>query len=119
MQKSYRVKKEKEFQHVFYNGQNIANRQLVIYVLPKDNQQHFRVGLSVGKKIGNAVKRNRVKRYLRQAIHELSTTIRQDIDFIVIARQDIQNKNFHEIKSSLIHVMKLAQIIKIEEKHDH
>ena len=50
MRKSFRVKKEKEFQKVFHNGVSKANRQFVIYVLDKKGQPHFRVGLSVGKK---------------------------------------------------------------------
>lgn len=111
MKKIYRVKKESEFQCVFKNGQSIANRQLVLYVYPKPEQVHFRVGLSVGKKIGNAVERNQVKRYLRQALHELESVIQPDIDFILIARQDIKGKSFIQVKQSMIHVMKLANIL--------
>lgn len=111
MRKEYRVKKEHEFQRVFHEGQSKANRQLVLYVYPIAEQVHFRVGLSVGKKIGNAVKRNQIKRYIRQALHELAPAIQADIDFILIARQDIRNKNFFEIKKSIIHVMNLAGIL--------
>lgn len=113
MKKQYRIKKEKEFQHVFFQGKSMANRQLVVYVYDKPEQAHFRVGLSVGKKIGNAVKRNQVKRYLRQALHELEDSIRQDCDFLVIARVDIQDKPFEQVKSSLVHVMKRANIIQL------
>ncbi|MBG9983066.1 ribonuclease P protein component [Aerococcaceae bacterium DSM 111020] len=111
MKKRYRIKKENEFQQVFHHGKSIANRQIVIYTYNKPNQEHFRVGLSVGKKIGNAVKRNQIKRYLRQAIHELEPAIQSDLDFLVIARKDIENKDFHQIKKSLIHVMSLAKVI--------
>lgn len=110
MRKAYRIKKEAEFQRVFKQGKSFANRQLVLYVYPKTEQVHFRVGLSVGKKIGSAVVRNQVKRYLRQALYELENFIDPDIDFILIARQDILNKDFHEIKQSIIHVMNIAGI---------
>lgn len=50
MRKSYRVKKEAEFQKVFTQGKSYANRQFVVYVLRKSDQLHFRVGISVGKK---------------------------------------------------------------------
>ncbi|MBG9981303.1 ribonuclease P protein component [Facklamia sp. DSM 111018] len=111
MKKEYRVKKEAEFQRVFHQGNSVANRQLILYVYSKPGQDHFRVGLSVGKKLGNAVHRNQVKRYLRQALHELENNIRSDIDFLLIARKDINDKSFEEVKKSMIHVMKLAGII--------
>lgn len=115
MKKEYRVKSEKDFQLAFQNGTSFANRQLVLYVYPKSEQVHFRVGFSVGKKMGNAVNRNKIKRKLRQAIHELSPFISNQYDFLVIARQDIKTKNFYQIKKSLIHVMKIASVINLKE----
>ncbi len=63
MKKEYRIKKNEEFQKILKHGHSFANRQLVLYYYEKEQQSHFRVGLSVGKKIGNAVKRNEVKRF--------------------------------------------------------
>lgn len=111
MKKAYRIKKESEFQTAFKKGKSFANRQLVLYVYPKPEQVHFRIGLSVGKKNGNAVKRNQIKRYLRQGVYELSSVIRPDVDILLIARQDIRDKTFLQVKQSLIHVMKLANIL--------
>lgn len=119
MKKIYRVKSEKEFQRVFHNGTSIANRQLVLYVYPKSEQVHFRVGLSVGKKMGNAVKRNQIKRYLRQAVHELEAVIQPEFDFLLIARPDIRHKNFFEVKQSVIHVMNLANILDQTKLKEH
>ena len=59
MRKSYRVKKEQEFQRVFHHGNSVANRQFVVYQIDKSNQTHFRVGISVSKKLGNAVVRTK------------------------------------------------------------
>ena len=68
MRKSYRVKKESEFQRVFETHNSVANRKFIIYQMAKPGQKHFRVGISVGKKIGNAVHRNWVKRRIRQTL---------------------------------------------------
>lgn len=114
MRKSYRVKKEKEFQLVFHTGASKANRQFVVYVLEKKGQPHFRAGLSVGKKIGNAVARNAVKRKIRQALLELKPYIRPDLDFIVIARKPTAEMSMEEIKKSLVHVLKLAHVLETE-----
>ena len=67
MKKSYRVKRDKDFNAIFKSGQNVANRKFVVYRLRKD-QPHFRVGLSVSKKLGNAVTRNRIKRLIRHVL---------------------------------------------------
>ena len=71
MKKSYRVKKDREFQQVFHKGKSTANRQFVIYKLNKEAQAHFRVGISVSKKLGNAVTRNRLKRRIRHILMEM------------------------------------------------
>lgn len=111
MRKAYRVKKETEFQKVFHQGKSTANRQFVVYVLNKDKQPHFRVGLSVGKKIGNAVTRNAVKRKIRQSLTELKDNIESEKDFIIIARKPAADMSTAEVKKSLMHVLKLAGML--------
>ncbi|MGE8204775.1 ribonuclease P protein component [Heyndrickxia sp. NPDC080065] len=113
MKKSYRIKKNIEFQHVFKKGKSFANRQFVIYVLKKRDQENFRIGLSVSKKIGNAVKRNEIKRYLRQCFTELKENIDKGNDYVIIARKPAAEMNFHEVKSSLQHVLKVAKVLKV------
>lgn len=110
MKKAYRVKKERDFQKVFHQGKSYANRNFVVYVLEKD-QAHFRVGISVGKKIGNAVERNAVKRKIRANIYELRTKIHPNVDFIVIARPTVSKLSSKEVYSNLLHVLTLAKII--------
>lgn len=105
LKKRYRIKNNREFQYVFKNGNSFANRQLVLYYIEKPGQRHFRIGLSVGKKIGNAVMRNRIKRYLRQAFLELEDNIRPAYDIIIIARQPTKQMNFHDVKKSLMHLL--------------
>ncbi|WP_057736277.1 ribonuclease P protein component [Liquorilactobacillus uvarum] len=112
MRKSYRVKKEAEFQKVFVQGKSCANRQFVVYMIEKPQQTHFRVGISVGKKIGNAVARNWVKRRIRQSLTELKPQLKQDCDFIVIARPAVSGLSMAETKQHLIHVLRLAHVLK-------
>jgi ribonuclease P protein component len=111
LRKPYRVKKEKEFQAIFYTGKSYANRNFIIYKLSSPKQLHFRVGISVSKKLGNAVKRNKIKRKIRQGIFALSAEIHPDVDFIVIARLPAKDLNFFEIVKNLRHVLIIAKII--------
>lgn len=112
------MKKNKEFQEIFKKGKSFANRQFVIYLLKRPEQQHFRIGLSVSKKLGNAVTRNQIKRYVRQAFHEMENDLRNDYDYIIIARKPVSEMNFFEIKKSLIHVLKLAKVYVVNEKNN-
>lgn len=112
MKKAFRIKKNNDFQDVFKKGKSVANRQFVIYILKKEDQEHFRIGLSVSKKIGNAVKRNQIKRYIRQVFHELQDQVDEGKDYVIIARKPTADMDFHEVKSSLEHVLKLGKSLK-------
>ncbi|MCG7419250.1 ribonuclease P protein component [Macrococcus epidermidis] len=108
MEKAYRIKKNDDFQKVYKQGKSVANKQFIIYRLRNQENEHFRLGISVSKKIGNAVTRNRIKR----AIRESFTRHKQDIikdDFIVIARNPSKDMTVEEIHKSLEHVMKIAK----------
>ncbi|MFD1431873.1 ribonuclease P protein component [Lacticaseibacillus yichunensis] len=111
MRKSYRIKREDEFQHVFEHGQSVANRNFVIYHLHRD-QPHFRVGISVGKKVGHtAVMRNQIKRYIRQSLLELKPQLDPQADFLVIARKPAKTLDMAGTKQNLIHALTLAGVL--------
>lgn len=112
MKKKFRIKKNEEFQQVFHKGESFANRQFVIYILQKDNQDYFRIGLSVSKKIGNAVMRNQIKRYIRQSFLEMKDDLLTERDYVVIARKPAAQMDFHEVKSSLAHVLRKGKVVR-------
>ncbi|GAA5416558.1 ribonuclease P protein component [Paraliobacillus ryukyuensis] len=116
MKKMYRIKKNEEFQHVFKKGKSFANRQLVIYFVRNNQYNHFRIGLSVSKKIGNAVVRNRIKRYLRQTFLELKEEIDPAFDMVIIARIPTKDMEYHGIKKSLMHVLSKTELLKRYQK---
>ena len=105
MKKSYRVKKEKDFKALFDAGHSVANRKFVVYCLDRD-LPHFRVGLSVSKRLGN-----RVKRRLRHALMDMSSQLEHQ-DFVVIARKGVEDLSYQDIYSNLVHVLKIAKLYK-------
>jgi ribonuclease P protein component len=116
MKKKYRIKKNKEFQEVFQRGTSMANRQFVVYMLDRPEQPYFRIGLSVSKKLGKAVVRNRIKRYIRQCFLEMKEEIMPGKDYVVIARLPVAEMDYFEVKKSLIHVLRKAGVLKKAEK---
>ncbi|WP_078429554.1 ribonuclease P protein component [Alkalihalobacterium alkalinitrilicum] len=111
MKKAFRIKKNEEFSKVFNEGKSVANRQFVLYALHKEGQNHFRIGLSVSKRIGNAVMRNRIKRAMREWFHQYEDKLLQDKDYVVIARNPTAEMDFFEMEKSLIHVSKKAGVL--------
>ena len=109
MKKRFRVKKEKDFNAIFKEGKSFANRKFVIYRL-ENNEQHFRVGLSVSKKLGNAVTRNLIKRRIRHILIEHKDQLVENVDFVVIARKGVEILDYAEMEKNLLHVLKLSKI---------
>lgn len=108
MKKEQRIQKNEEFSRVFKQGTSVANRQFVLYHMKKEGQATFRLGLSVSKKVGNAVTRNRVKRCIREAFRLHSDKL-DTFDYIVIARKPAAEMTFQEIEQSLLHVLRLTK----------
>ncbi|RLK62850.1 ribonuclease P protein component [Atopobacter sp. AH10] len=112
LQKQYRVKTEKDYQAVFRQGKSFANRQFVIYVLKKAGQSHYRVGLSVSKKLGNAVTRNRIKRYMRDCIRFFNDQLQDDVDIVLIARKPVVSLSLDQLTHNMEHALSLAHVLK-------
>ena len=115
MNKKQRIKKNAEFQTIFKKGKSFANRQFVVYCLNKE-EDYYRVGLSVSKKVGNAVVRNRIKRYIRQTFLEIHDQVFPNMDYIIIARNPAAKLDFHETKKSIEHVLKVAKALNKKSK---
>ncbi len=85
-----RLSRSAEFDRVFREGRSHANRQLVVYAFPNADSGGAppRLGISVGRKVGGAVERNRVKRLLREAFWSVAPSLPRGHDFIIVARPD-------------------------------
>jgi len=108
---SDRIKKKWEFDKVYQNGRKVVNKDFVVYVL--DNaQKKTRLGVTVSKKVGKSVKRNRVKRLIRESFRLSKNSILPGYDIVVVARKYAHRLSFHEAKESLESLWKDAKILK-------
>ena len=85
-----RLSRSAEFDRVYREGRSHAGRHLVLYSFPREagDDDTPRLGLSVGRKVGGAVERNKVKRLLREAFWEAEERVPPGHDFVVVARSD-------------------------------
>ena len=81
-----RLSRSAEFKRVYRQGRSTANRHLVLYAFPTSSSEPPRLGLSVSRKVGGAVERNKVKRLLREAFARAEGDLRTGQDLVVVAR---------------------------------
>src|SRR4051794_4760115 len=87
-----RLSRSAEFERVYRQGRSKGNRYLVLYAFPREEDSSAaegpRLGLSVSRRIGGAVDRNRVKRVLREAFWAEAERLPEGSDYVVVARPD-------------------------------
>ena len=99
-----RIKKYSEFQKAIAEGEVKKTSFFVSYTLTNE-LGYSRFGISVPKKIGTAVLRNRVKRQVRSAIGQ-STDFSKSVDVVLIVRKTYQTEEFALAKSEIQEILK-------------
>ena len=90
------LNKNKDFLNLYHRGKSIVSKAVVIYFKPNGLPCN-RFGITAGKKVGNAVMRNRAKRIIRQAYRENELLFPLGIDIVIVAR-----RNAAEVKADSI-----------------
>lgn len=113
MKKIYRIKKNEDIKLVLDNKKSAGNKNYIIYIMKNSEAKNFRVAMSVSKKIGNAVVRNRQKRLIRQVFTSNKDKIKL-YEIFVIARSNVVNLTYDEIESNILYLLNKLNVLQEE-----
>lgn len=97
MKKEYRVKKSSDIEMIVKGRQSAGNKYFVVYKRINHENTHFKAAISVSKKYGNAVYRNKIKRQVREVVSKLD--ILPNYDIFVVIKPSSRGLSFNDIKS--------------------
>lgn len=114
MQRENRLTRREDFNKVYRHGKSFANQQFVVYVLnwhPSLLGDSFRLGISVSKKVGNAVVRNRLRRMIKEIVRLNADKLAPRKDLIIIVRKPAADLDYARMEKSILHVLKRAEVV--------
>ncbi len=104
------LRDKNQFQEVYRHGRSYANRYMVLYVFPADASR--KVGFAAGKKLGNAVIRNRVKRMMRESYRLAQGKMSEEYTLLLIGRKAAVEAKCQEVRSAFCQLCGRAGIWK-------
>ncbi len=104
-----KLKRSWQFEKVYKSGNKYIGEPFIVYVLPNNNKS-VRIGLTVTKKVGKSVQRNRIKRIIREALRSLNG-ISLGNDIVIVARKSSIDIKCSEAREVLNYLLNRAQIL--------
>ncbi len=112
-----KLKENRDFRRAYNRGKAFVNPFAVVYI-NKNRTGEVRLGITAGKKIGKAVRRNRAKRVITAAFRSVLPEIRDGLDFVIVARTRILNVKSTVFASVLEKTLKTAGALKNENEEN-
>jgi ribonuclease P protein component len=111
VKRKFRLTKSSEFKRVRRNGKSYAHPLIVLIALPKEDDEHTQFGISAGRSVGTAVRRNRAKRLLKEALRPMVPDIKKGWYILVLSRRPLAHATLKETRSALFQQLKRAQLL--------
>jgi ribonuclease P protein component len=105
------LRRKSDFSTIYNKGKSVGDRYVVLFYR-KNNLPYNRIAYLASKKVGNAVKRNRARRLMKESFRLTNLEIPTGYDLIFIARNTITNRKCAEVKKSLESALKRTGVIK-------
>lgn len=102
-----RIRAKRDFDRIFAQRRSAADKLLIVYV-GENNMPHARIGLAVSRRVGNAIRRNRIRRCIREAFRLHQADIPTGVDIICVARPTDTTPTMPDYAESLVKLIKKA-----------
>jgi len=109
--KENRIKSKNAFQIVYKTGRSVVDSMSVMYVLPNE-EKNIKIGFAVGKKMGGAVTRNRVKRLMREVFRHRKAELKDSVQIIWVARKKLVEADIYTYDRIFMRLAKRAGLLK-------
>lgn len=113
------LKKNYEFRYILNKGKSYYGNQIIVYI-NKNRKNTNILGIAINTKLGKAVKRNRVKRLIRENYRIINKDIEQgyNIVFLWNKNKNIEQANYFTIKNDMKNIFKRAKLLKYEKSNN-
>jgi len=111
MQNTVSMKENRQFKKVYEKGKSFANHLLVMYFM-KNNLTVTRLGITVNKKVGKAVVRNRVRRLIKESYRLQEQFIMEGYDIVFVSRARAKEATYKEIYGAMHSLLKKAGLLR-------
>lgn len=105
-----RMKSKKSFQLVYAKGRTVVDAMSVFYILPQEDD-NVQIGLAVGKKLGCAVIRNRVKRLMREVFRIHQAELKKGYHIVWMARRKLTKADYKTFERVFLRLAKRAALL--------
>jgi ribonuclease P protein component len=109
VEKKYRLRRNKDFQYTYNKGRSLGHPLLVL-IYRRNNRPESRIGFSITKKYGKAVKRNRIKRQLREILRLQLQQLKHGYDAIFVVRKEAGGASYTELEGAVHSLLKRGKL---------
>lgn len=102
------VKSHEEFNEIINKGKKLGNKYMLIFCLEKDFEKP-NFGIAVGKKLGNAVIRNKFKRQFRMIVDKHRFLFKNNNNYIIMIKREANNATFSELEKEFVNLLRKEQ----------
>ena len=117
MEKTVTLKKNYEFMRLYKKGKFFVGKYIVLYVL-KNNMNTNRLGVTVNKKVGKSVTRNRLKRLIKENYRHYEAVLKNGCDLVFVARNSDIMPGYSEINKEMKFLLKKLDVFMQETNND-
>ncbi|HRR32343.1 MAG TPA: ribonuclease P protein component [Candidatus Sumerlaeia bacterium] len=111
--KEFRLLKKTEFRKVYEEGQVVRSQAFVLFYIKGEEEKPSRLGITVTRSFGRAVRRNRIKRLIREAFRLLRPSMAMGLDMVINVRSGADKLGFREVFDQFSMLIKKADVNRV------